>query len=384
MQVRQYDVIIVGGGPAGCTAALALAGSGLKVVVLEKNIFPRDKVCGDAVASYVPKVLQSINPEFARALNGFNERVTVNACRLVAPNRKFFDLQYVNDGFIAKRLDWDNFLYELVCSKTETDFFPGHQVKDARIDTGTKEVTVIANDILFKGKILIGCDGAHSIVSKSISPTRIDLDHYSGAVRAYYKNVTDIPVNTFELHFFEHLLPGYFWIFPLKDNMANVGLGMLSSQISKRKIDLRSSMQNVIETIPHIQNRFLHAERIGKIEGFGLPLGSRKIKLSGDHFMLCGDAGALIDPLSGEGIGQAMVSGRYAGWHAKKCFEHDNFGGQFMKQYDEQVYRKFWKRHRKNYWIQRMIADRSWLMNGIFNTALQSSFVTNILAKGIA
>ncbi len=384
MQVKEYDVIIVGGGPAGCTAALALAGSGLKIAVLEKSIFPRDKVCGDAVASYVPKVLHSIDPEFAIALTGFSERMTVNACRLVAPNKKFFDLKYVNDGFIARRLDWDNFLYELVCSKTNTDFFTGYHVSDASIDTARKEVTVTANDIRFKGKMLIGCDGAHSIVSKKISPTRIDLDHYSGAVRAYYRNVTEIPADTFELHFFDHLLPGYFWIFPLKDNVANVGLGMLSSQISKRKIDLRSSMQNVIETMPHIRNRFQHAERIGKIEGFGLPLGSRKIKLSGDHFMLCGDAGALIDPLSGEGIGQAMVSGRYAGWHAKKCFEQNDFSASFMKHYDEQVYQKLWKRHRKNYWIQKLIADRAWLMNGIFNTALQSRFVTNILAKGIA
>jgi len=68
-------------------------------------------------------------------------------------------------------------------------------------------------------------------------------------------------------------------------------------------MDLRTSFQNVLDEIPSIRDRFKNAERIGKIEGFGLPLGSRKVPMSGDRFMLCGDAASLIDPLSGEGIG---------------------------------------------------------------------------------
>lgn len=383
LPIKEFDVLICGAGPAGCTAALALANTGLRVAVIEKSTYPRDKICGDAVAAYVPKVLATINPQFSKALSTFEEKVLVNTCRLVAPNEKIFDVTYQQTGFISKRIEWDHFLFQLAAQQKNITIFLSHPISDVAISSVTQEVTVTTPHTLFKGKIVIGCDGAHSVVNKKITGTRPDMDHYSGAVRAYYKNVSGLTANTFELHFIKDLLPGYFWIFPVKDNMANVGLGVLSSVVSKRRMDLRKYLQKVVEEVPYVRDRFTNADIVGKIEGFGLPLGSRKVPISGDHFMLCGDAASLIDPLSGEGIGQAMVSGRYAGWQAKKCFDENNFSASLIKQYDHQVYAKFWKRHRKNYAIQRIIADRDWLVNGIFNAANKNSFVRKMITKAI-
>jgi geranylgeranyl reductase family protein len=376
---REFDVIICGAGPAGSTCALALADSGLRVAVLEKNNFPRDKTCGDAVAAYVPKVLATINSSLIRSLEDFKEKVSVNTCRIVAPNQKALDLRFNQTGFISRRIDWDNFLFEKASAQTNTAFFLNHTIRDVRI--ASDKVTVMAGDTEFIGRLVIGCDGAHSVLNRKITGTRPDPDHHCGAVRAYYTNVSDIPDHTFEIHLVKDILPGYFWIFPVKNNLANVGLGVLSSAISKRKMDLRSSLQKVVEEIPYISDRFKNAERIGKIEGFGLPLGSRKVPLSGDRFMLCGDAASLIDPLSGEGIGQAIVSGRYAGWQTKKCFEENNFSAGFMRQYDAQVYQKFWSRHRKNHFIQHLM-NSEWLLNGVFNAALKSRLIRNVISKG--
>jgi geranylgeranyl reductase family protein len=376
---REFDVIICGAGPAGSTCALALADSGLRVAVLEKNNFPRDKTCGDAVAAYVPKVLATINSSLIRSLEDFKEKVSVNTCRIVAPNQKALDLRFNQTGFISRRIDWDNFLFEKASAQTNTAFFLNHTIRDVRI--ASDKVTVMAGDTEFIGRLVIGCDGAHSVLNRKITGTRPDPDHHCGAVRAYYTNVSDIPDHTFEIHLVKDILPGYFWIFPVKNNLANVGLGVLSSAISKRKMDLRSSLQKVVEEIPYISDRFKNAERIGKIEGFGLPLGSRKVPMSGDRFMLCGDAASLIDPLSGEGIGQAIVSGRYAGWQTKKCFEENNFSAGFMRQYDAQVYQKFWSRHRKNHFIQHLM-NSEWLLNGVFNAALKSRLIRNVISKG--
>lgn len=383
LPVKEFDVLICGAGPSGCTAALALANTGLRVAVIEKSTYPRDKICGDAVAAYVPKVLATINPEFSKALSSFEERVLVNTCRLVAPNEKIFDVTYQQSGFISKRIAWDHFLYQLATQQKEITFFLDQAISDVAIHSLTREATVTTSQTVFKGKLVIGCDGAHSVMNKKITGTRPDMDHYSGAVRAYYKNVSGLAANTFELHFIKDLLPGYFWIFPIKNDMANVGLGVLSSVVSKRRMDLRKYLKKVVEEVPYVRDRFTNAEIVGKVEGFGLPLGSRKVPISGAHFMMCGDAASLIDPLSGEGIGQAMVSGRYAGWQAKKCFDENNFSAAFMKQYDRQVYAKFWKRHRKNYAIQRIISDRDWLVNGIFNVADKNSFVKKMIMKAI-
>src|SRR5258706_6432128 len=301
---KEFDVIICGAGPAGCTCALSLADSGLSVAVLEKSSFPRDKTCGDAVAAYVPQVLATINSSLTRSLEDFTERVSVNTCRLVAPNHKAFDLHFSQTGFISRRIDWDNFLFEKASAQNNTTFFLNHTINDVTITNDG--VTVMAGNTEFKAKMVIGCDGAHSVMNRKITGTRPDPDHHCGAVRAYYSNVSGIADHTFEIHLIKDLLPGYFWIFPVKNNLANVGLGILSSVISKRRMDLRASLQKVVEEMPYISDRFKNAERIGKIEGFGLPLGSRKVPMSGDRFMLCGDAASLIDPLSGVCIGQAI------------------------------------------------------------------------------
>jgi geranylgeranyl reductase family protein len=380
---KYYDVIICGAGPAGSTCALALAGSGLKVALIEKYNFPRDKICGDAVAAYVPKVLSSINPAFGNALNTFDQKFSVNTCRVVAPNTKFIDLSYSESGFISMRKDLDDFLFTIASEQENVTTYLDHAVSDVLIDSQKNEVTVLTDKATFKSKIVIGCDGAHSVVNKKMTTTRLDPQHYAGGVRAYFKNVSDIPDKTFELHFLKDLLPGYFWIFPLKNSMANVGIGVLSSVVSKRRMDLRKKLVQSIETVDYLKARFKGAELIGKIEGFGLPLGSRKVTISGNNFMLCGDAASLIDPLSGEGIGQAILSGRYAGWHAKKCFEHNDFSSTFMKGYDEQVYKKLWDRHLKNYRIQQIIGDREWLLNGIFNISLTSPWIKKMIARRI-
>ena len=375
---KEFDVIICGAGPAGSTCALTLADSGLRVAVLEKNSFPRDKTCGDAVAAYVPKVLATIDGTLTRSLEDFAEKVSVNTCRLVAPNQKAFDLRFNQTGFISRRIDWDNFLFEKASAQNNITFFLNHTISDVTI---TRDgVTVMAGNKEFKGSVVIGCDGAHSVVNRKITGTRLDPDHHCGAVRAYYSNVSGIPDHTFEIHLVKNLLPGYFWIFPVKNNLANVGLGVLSLVISKRKMDLRTSLQKIVEEIPYIRDRFKNAERIGKIEGFGLPLGSRKVPMSGDCFMLCGDAASLIDPLTGEGIGQAIVSGRYAGWQAKKCFDENNFSAGFMKQYDAQVYQKFWSRHCKSHFIQQLMS-REWLINSVFNAAAKSRLIRNVISK---
>jgi flavin-dependent dehydrogenase len=330
------------------------------------------------VAAYVPKVLATINSSLTKGLEGFTEKVNVNTCRLVAPNQKAFDLRFSQTGFISRRIDWDNFLFEKASAQSNTTFFLKHTVSDVTINNDG--VKVMAGDTEFKGRMVIGCDGAHSVLNRKVTGTRPDPEHHCGAVRAYYSNVSGIAEHTFEIHLIKDLLPGYFWIFPVKNNLANVGLGILSAVISKRRIDLRASLQSVVEELPYISDRFKNAERIGKIEGFGLPLGSRKVPMSGDRFMLCGDAASLIDPLSGEGIGQAIVSGRYAGWHAKKCFDENNFSADYMKQYDAQVYQKFWSRHHKNHIIQQLM-NSEWLLNGVFNAALKSKLIRNVVSR---
>src|SRR5207342_3032720 len=137
----------------------------------------------------------------------------------------------------------------------------------------------------------IVADGDRSVIAKKYGGKTVEPDHYCGGIRAYYKNVSGMHKQNFiELHFLKELLPGYFWIFPLADGSANVGAGMLSKSLSKKKVNLRDAMLKVIAENPTIKDRFKDATLEGKILGWGLPLGSKKRKVSGNNFMLTGDA----------------------------------------------------------------------------------------------
>ncbi len=377
----QFDCIINGAGPAGCTAALALAGKGLNIAVIEKSNFPRDKVCGGALAAYIPKVLNTINPEFREAFYAFPDKIPAHTCRIFSPERHFIDFNVGQTGYLSTRESFDTFLYDLASTQPGIHFFLNHKTKRIDIHPVEDAVTVTTDQAVFESRILIGCDGANGLSAKTLSDSSLNRNHSCVAVRALYENVSGFEEGTFELHLLKEALPGYFWMFPLPGNRANIGLGMLSAEIAESGRNLRQDLFRCIESNPAIAERLKNATRITAAEAALLPLGSRKVRISGKNFMLCGDAASLINPLTGEGIGQAMVSGRYAGWQALDCIEKNDFSAKRMQQYDRQVYAKFLKINQKSYFIQRFLMKRTSLLNSIIRHASRHEPLRRFIVK---
>jgi menaquinone-9 beta-reductase len=352
--MQTFDVIIVGSGPAGCSAALAMRESGLKVALITGKGNHKEKICGGALAPYVPKVLNTIHPSYRVRFLQWPLKKPVHICKISDNAGRVVDFEFSQTGWIIQRDEFDGFLMELVEDLHNVKVFS--QLKAVDIQASDNGVRVELSDgIELHGNLLIGCDGAHSIVRKKLMQTGIDKKYHATAVRAYFSGVSGVRAQAIEFHFLKNLLPGYFWIFPVRDNLVNVGIGVSTTKVIDKRINLKKLMMCEIESHPHISKRFSQAKIEGNIEGSGLPLGSVQRPISGNRLMICGDAASIVDPLTGEGIGQAMVSGRYAGWHAMKCFQQNRFDADFMKKYDSDVYGKLWQINKRRHQLRKLI-----------------------------
>ncbi len=358
------DICIVGAGPAGAATALKLSYMGIPCILIDKATFPRDKVCGDAISGKVTTLFNRLDPAILNRFNAKPIQSDIWGIRFITPNGKALDIPFpVKEeangrapGYISKRIDFDNFLITEVKRRENIQFYEGIAINTYERSEKGWLVKSIDGELEVDTSLLIVANGAHSAFSRKIAGLPKENKHHAGAIRAYYKNVTGFEKSDFiELHFLKKLTPGYFWIFPLPNGQANVGLGMRSDFISNRKFNLKKAFFDILETHPEFKERFKHAELLGTVEGYGLPLGSKTRPISGDHFMLIGDAGHLIDPLTGEGIGNGIYSGFIAAEQAEQCLAQNDFSAATLKAYDVRVARVLGKEMKLSYQLQQIM-----------------------------
>lgn len=340
MEAEHFDVIICGGGPAGSTCAMSFKDTGLKIGVLDKNRFPREKVCGDGVAAYIPKSLGMISPAFQKSFQDFDKKIHINNILVSVPGKREGIFAFPEPWYLASRYDFDFFLFEQAKSLSNITFIEDEQVTG--VTTGAEKAMVTtASGKTFTCGLVVGCDGATSLVRRELTTHVLKPEDRVAAIRAYFSGVQGVKDDTFEFHFMEKFNSGYFWIFPGLNGDVNVGFGLMADTIQKKNMNLREEFMKIIKEHPSLKKRFEGAEMKGTIGGWSIPLGFQKHPISGNRFMLAGDAASIADPASGEGIGLAMISGRIAGFHAAKCFRQNDFSAGFMLGYDRDMEKKF-------------------------------------------
>lgn len=381
------DVCILGGGPGGSTVALRLAQLDVKAFLLEKASFPRDKVCGDALSGKVMRTLERLDAPLAELVKANAASMPSWGVTFVAPSGRALRVPFSRNtglgeapGVILPRLRFDDLLFQHAKATASITSFENCTAKSFEHTAGGWRI-VCADGRTITARLIIDASGANSHFARSLAGLEMEHKHHAAGVRAYYHGIRDMdPQGFIELIFLKGLLPGYLWVFPLPDGRANVGLGLRSDVVRTRRVDLKALLVDLVSTHPQLKDRFADARMEGGVQGMGLPLASKRRALSGEGYLLVGDAGHLIDPFTGEGISHAMISGMYAAETAHSMLANNDITGRAAKKYDERVWKRLGKELAISTRLQRM-ANQAWLFDFVVDKANKNPALADTISS---
>ena len=377
-------MIIVGAGPAGSTAALYAHRLGLNCILLDKAVFPRDKICGDALSGKSVRLMRELNLlEGVEELEGSE----INRITFGSPSHSQFDVHlkgnknndYITKGYVVPRKIFDNFLFKKADELTETR--QGFTVNDIIYQndniSGVKGTNIEGKEEILNAPVIMGCDGANSIIARKLGLYEMDMENTAVAIRCYYEGVEGLS-NQIELHYVSEVKPGYFWLFPAGNGKANIGIGLSKNDAKKEDRTLRQIMDEIVQS-DYFRSRFGNARPLEKPVGWNLPLGRIQRKNHGNGFMLLGDAAGLVDPFTGEGIGNAMVAAKHAMQVASKAKNHKDYSERSFSEYDQLLWDDIGGELRTSTKLQ-SLARSSFLLNFVINRAARNEEVQSIIS----
>lgn len=306
------DVLIVGAGPAGAAAGTFLADAGLDVVCVDRAVFPRDKTCGDAVSNAAWALAVSMGADLSSI-----PHARVESAAAVLPDGHRIVRSYGREpGAIVPRHHLDDLLRRRMQAAGVT-LHQGVAVRTLLRDPDGTIIGAEGPELRWHARVVIAADGPGSVAWPSLGLGYPRGLHLGVSATVYLRDVSFAAPACSE-HFFERNLPcGYGWLFPAVDGLANVGVYQRSDHYTTASGHLHVLLKQFIASHP---DRFLGSKQEGPIRSWALPLSMRPWPLGGAPGLLtCGDAGLSIDPLSGEGIWQALRTGQLAAEHTRRA-----------------------------------------------------------------
>ena len=323
---QDADVIVVGAGPGGSSAAHHLAQSGLDVLLLEKATFPREKVCGDGLTPRAVKSLVRLGIDTSEA-NGFIRnrglRIIGGGMRLELPWPELST--YPDYGLVRPRLDFDELLVR-AAQGAGARLQENTTVTGPVLDATDRVVGVTARTAdgpqTYRAPLVVAADGSSARLALSLGVQKRDDRPMGVAVRRYFtspRTDDDMLESWLELKGSDgSLLPGYGWVFGVGDGTSNVGLGILNTTNAWQKTDYKKLLKDWTGGMPQ-QWQFTEEHATGPVRGGALPMGFSRTPHYTRGVLLVGDAGGAVNPFNGEGIPYAMESGLLAAEHAAQA-----------------------------------------------------------------
>jgi geranylgeranyl reductase family protein len=333
------DAIIVGAGPAGAALAAKLATAGIDTLLLDRAYFPRDKVCGDFVGPAALAELATLGIPVAE----IEKTNLIRRGGYVFNGEKLSEYEpravdgLPNFGRVIPRIQLDAMILE-AARRAGARLQEGVNVTNFRSSNGAAEVIFRASgtERSLRARIVVGADGSSSVIARALRGARHPRADTFIAVRGY----TEGPISDLDrcdFCFGSDFFPGYYWVFPVGERAANVGIGMPAQTLPPVEQHLRDLLLARIEADSLTRDRMAESRFSGKIAGWPLATYNPSLKLVGDNVVLLGDAAGLINPINGEGIQYAMLSARWATPVIVNCLQNNSLARQALIGYENTV-----------------------------------------------
>ena len=327
--MNNFDIIVVGGGPAGLTSAYQLNKYGFNVLLVDKNTFPRPKLCAGLLTKKTRKLVNDI---FSVTTSDLKEKEVVDFCsdyyQIYFKDKLIYENEMEDAFYYVHRRVYDNFLFNLV-KNTGVKIKEGTEVRDIDL-FDSKVITKNGNE--FKAEYIIGADGANSVIRKKIIAKRDDIKFEDFKKNMAVSLEAIVPRSELKLDFDHPILYygilnwGYGWIFPRKDSLV-IGIAGLK----KDNKNFKDIFKEYLDLIG-IKNKDIN------YTGWQLPYGNFLKEPFYNNTLLVGDAAGLVEPLTGEGIYYAHHSGLLAAKAINKAENYNrNLISTYKKSLDEEI-----------------------------------------------
>lgn len=411
------DILIVGAGPAGATASLFLAQAGIPHTLVDKAVFPRDKVDGNVFGAKVIDVLNRLSSDYFPALMAQRDRVQGSTgCRVFTPNGKHFDLKFQakaakQEGisarvpfFTVNRCHFDQFLLDQL-DKRYVDIRLGSAIAAIYRQSDRWRVTLAHADAVTEltPQLIIAADGAASFTAQQLESSRKGSRRLSGkhsgpscydSVQGYFRNVegcVTVASTTgssasgagIEGHFLPEVNPAFFFITPLAGNLFSVGAVRARREADATE-NLTQIVTNAIAHHPNLAPRFARSERVQELRPWPIAIGSTwNRSVSGPGYLLTGDAAGLCNPLTCFGTGNAMISGQLAAEAVQRAIASPDLFTADLGTYDRALYRQLQSEFQIGSLLNTLIGQ-DWLFNQLTSSHPIQTMARRVLRRPLA
>lgn len=356
---NQADVIIIGAGPAGTSAAYHLAKEGIDVLLIDKASFPREKVCGDGLAPLAMEELEKIGLRQQTEAKG----AILNGGMLFSPNGHSFTVDnYPAGNCMMKRRDLDELLRQQACAAGAV-FLDQRSIIEVEKRKGKMTVQDQYMDQYFC-KLVIIATGSNSALPINLGLSQLPSAS-AVACRAYFANL-NLAAKHSLFCYAKDVLPGYGWIFPLGEGQYNIGVGVFLNQ--GKMPELKNIWDNFILWLEKQKFMDQNTRRISETKTACLRMGLERNRLYSEGILLAGDAASAINPLNGEGVSYALQTGRLAAMVAKTALQKNDFSGKTFRSY-RRILKKQYQARFSQYRLLRRLLESEKLVDKLFAMA---------------